>query len=303
MPAAPLPVRDGLNPTRIRLPEDGEWATVVEYLLQRFPDDAVRLAEKVAAGEVVELDGSPVTSETAYTPRAFIYLYRDPRPENRVPFEIEIVHRDENLLVIDKPHFLASTPRGLYITESAVVRLRVLLDLPELSPAHRLDRVTAGLLVFVVRQEHRGAYQTMFARREVHKGYEAIARVDPSLELPMTVRSHIIKERGTPKAREIDGLEPNAESLVELVDVRGEIGKYRLSPKTGKTHQLRLHMSSIGLPIMHDHFYPDLYDVPSQDYSKPLQLLAKTIAFTDPITGVAHHFESPRQLQEWPDPS
>lgn len=300
MPVAPLPVRDGLNPTRIRLPPDGIWPTVMDYLLSRFPDDAARLGEKLAAGEIVDPAGTPIRLDTVYLPTAFIYLYRDPRPEKRVPFEIEILFRDENLLVIDKPHFLASTPRGMYITESAVVRLRVLLDLPELSPAHRLDRVTAGLLVFVVKAEHRGAYQTMFARREVTKRYEAVARLDRDVELPQTVRSHIIKDRGTPKAREIADLAPNAESLVELIEARGDLGLFRLSPKTGKTHQLRLHMSSIGLPILHDHFYPHFYEVPSDDYSKPLQLLAKSLEFVDPLTGRPQFFQSPRVLQEWP---
>ncbi len=274
----------------------------MSYLLSRFPDDAVRLGEKLEAGEIVDVAGSAITEDSAYLARAFIYLYRDPRPEQRVPFEIDIVHRDENLLVIDKPHFLASTPRGMYITESAVVRLRILLDLPELSPAHRLDRVTAGLLAFVVQAKDRGAYQTMFARREVTKRYEAVARLDPGdprVELPHTVRSHIIKERGTPKAREVPELEPNSESLIEQLDARGDLGLFRLSPKTGKTHQLRLHMSAIGLPILHDHFYPDFYEVPSDDYSKPLQLLAKSLEFVDPLTGRPQRFESARVLQEW----
>ena len=295
MPAAPLPVRDGLNPTRLRLPDDGDWPTALAYLLSRFPSDVTRLREKVDAGEVVDERGTPIDDATAYRPRAFLYLYRDPPVEKRVPFEIDILHRDEDLLVVDKPHFLASTPRGAYVVESALVRLRRDLDLPELTPAHRLDRITAGVLLFTVRQQARRAYQSLFDERRVTKVYEALAPVDPALRLPCTVRSRIVKERGVLQAREVPGT-PNAESRIELLDVRGGIGRYRLLPHTGKTHQLRLHMSSLGIPILGDNFYPDFYDVAPDDYSTPLQLLARSIEFDDPVTGARRRFESRRAL-------
>ncbi|PTR28794.1 tRNA pseudouridine32 synthase / 23S rRNA pseudouridine746 synthase [Rhodococcus sp. OK519] len=295
MPAAPLPVRDGLNPTRLRLPDDGEWATALTYLLARFPSDAARLREKVHAGEVVDERGTPITESTAYRPRAFLYLYRDPPVEKRVPFEVDILHRDENVLVVDKPHFLASTPRGAYVVESALVRLRRELDLPELTPAHRLDRITAGVLLFTVRREARRAYQSLFDERRAAKEYEALARHDETVRFPVTVRSRIVKERGVLQAREISG-EPNAESRIDLIDVRDGIGRYRLSPRTGKTHQLRLHMSSLGLPIIGDNFYPRFYDVAADDYSDPLRLLARSLEFDDPYTGARRRFESRRTL-------
>ncbi|WP_031936412.1 pseudouridine synthase [Prescottella defluvii] len=296
MPAAPLPVRDGLNPTRLRLPNDTSWPTTVAYLLDRFPDDAARLLEKTDAGEIVDEHGSPITRTTEYRRHGFVYLYRDPPAEKRVPFEIEILHRDENLLVVDKPHFLASTPRGAYVVESALVRLRRDLDLPELTPAHRLDRITAGVLVLTVRQEARRAYQSLFDERRVTKEYEALARHDPSVQLPTTVCSRIIKERGVLQAREVPGI-PNAESRIELIGTRDGIGRYRLLPHTGKTHQLRLHMSSLGLPILGDNFYPEFYDVAGDDYSAPLQLLARSIEFDDPFTGTRRRFESRRTLE------
>ncbi|MFX1784862.1 pseudouridine synthase [Prescottella equi] len=295
MPAAPLPVRDGLNPTRLRLPDDGAWPTALGYLLSRFPGDAKRLQEKVDAGEVVDEHGTPIDAVTAYRPRAFLYLYRDPPAEKRVPFEVDVLHRDQDLLVVDKPHFLASTPRGAYVVESALVRLRRELDLPELTPAHRLDRITAGVLLFTVRREARRAYQSLFDERRATKVYEALARHDPSLHLPVTVRSRIIKERGVLQAREVDG-EPNAESRIELLDVRDGVGHYRLLPRTGKTHQLRLHMCSLGVPIIGDNFYPRFYDVASDDYSDPLRLLAHSLEFDDPYTGVRRRFESRRTL-------
>ncbi|MDH6280737.1 tRNA pseudouridine32 synthase/23S rRNA pseudouridine746 synthase [Prescottella agglutinans] len=295
VPAAPLPVRDGLNPTRLRLPNPGTWPTALDYLLERFPSDRTRLLEKVAAGEVVDEHGTPVSAATPYRPNGFLYLYRDPPVESRVPFEIDVLHRDEDLLVVDKPHFLASTPRGAYVVESALVRLRRDLDLPELTPAHRLDRITAGVLVFTVRQPVRRAYQSLFDERRVTKEYEALAPHDPTIPLPRTVSSRIIKERGVLQAREVPGT-PNAESRIELLEVRDGIGRYRLLPRTGKTHQLRLHMSSLGIPILGDNFYPRFYDVAPDDYSTPLQLLARSIEFDDPLTGVRRRFESRRTL-------
>ncbi|MGC0362469.1 tRNA pseudouridine32 synthase/23S rRNA pseudouridine746 synthase [Rhodococcus sp. 27YEA15] len=298
MPTPPLPVRDGLNPSRIRQPDTGPWETTLEYLIDRFPQDEARLREKVNAGEVVDESGAGIDIRTAFTPRRFVYLYRDPPTEPRVPFEIDVLHRDEDILVVDKPHFLASTPRGRFVVESALVRLRRDLDLPELSPAHRLDRVTAGLLLFTVHQGARRDYQTMFADRTVHKEYEAIARYDATVRTPMEVSSRIVKERGVLKAREVDG-DPNSRSRLELIETAGGFGRYRLIPYTGKTHQLRLHMTSVGLPIHGDNFYPDFYDVAPEDYSNPLRLLSKVLEFTDPRTGERRRFESRRTLS-WP---
>ncbi len=295
MPVPPLPIRDGLNPTRLHLPPDGSWPTVLAYLLHRFPSDEARLRSKIAAAEVVDGDGTAVLVDTPYRARTFVYLYRDPQIEQRVPFEIDILYRDDTLLVVDKPHFLATMPRGRFIVESALVRLRRDLDLPTLSPAHRLDRVTAGVLMFTVDPAVRGAYQTMFAAGTVGKEYQAIAAVDPAREWPVTVRSRIVKQRGVPRAEEIPG-EPNAVSEIELTEQRGRWGRYRLRPSTGKTHQLRLHMNSLGLPIRNDNFYPDLLDTAHDDYAAPLQLLARAMSFTDPLTGRPRRFESGQVL-------
>ncbi|MFC8943178.1 pseudouridine synthase, partial [Streptomyces griseoincarnatus] len=182
----PLPVRDGLNPTRLVLPHDPDvvarFPYALDYLLDRFRADEVRLREKLALGEIVTGHGAPLTPTTPYEPRGFLYLYRDPPAhEDEIPFEPEVLHRDENLLVVDKPHFLATMPRGRWVRQTALVRLRAALDLPELSPAHRLDRGTAGVLVFTVRPEVRGPYQEAFARRQVRKVYEAVAPLAPSV--------------------------------------------------------------------------------------------------------------------------
>ena len=258
-------------------------------LADRFGEAA---AAKVLAGEVVSADGTVVGAATVLPPNADVYLYRDLPEEVAVPFDMPVLYRDDNLVVVDKPHFLATMPRGGHVAETALVRLRRTLDLPELSPAHRLDRLTAGVLLFTVRREVRGAYQTMFARGKVRKTYLARAAVDPALDLPLVRRSRIIKRRGNLQAVEEPG-EPNAETLVELMS---NDGLYRLTPRTGRTHQLRVHMAALALPIQGDSLYPDVIDVAPDDFSSPLHLLAHSLDFDDPVDGVRRRFQSARRL-------
>jgi tRNA pseudouridine32 synthase/23S rRNA pseudouridine746 synthase len=263
--------------------------TVLVELSDRFGEDA---AAKVLAGEVVCADGSIVNASTVLPPHADVYLYRDLPDEVPVPFDVPVLFRDDNVLVVDKPHFLATMPRGAHVAQTALVRLRRSLDLPELSPVHRLDRLTAGVLMFTVRREVRGAYQTLFARGEVGKVYLARAAVDPTLDFPVVLRSRIIKQRSQLQAFEEPG-DANAETLVELVS---DDGLYRLTPRTGRTHQLRVHMASLGLPIMGDSLYPHVMDVAPDDFTRPLQLLAHRLEFDDPFAGVRRTFESARSL-------
>lgn len=224
-------------------------------------------------------------------PGAYVYLYRDLPDEVEVPFEMPILYRDEDILVVDKPHFLATMPRGGHVVQTALVRLRRELGLAELSPAHRLDRLTAGVLLFTVRREVRGAYQTMFAAGRVHKTYLARSAGSPAVGLPTVLRSRITKVRGRLQAFEEPG-DPNAETHVEDLGA----GLYRLQPTTGRTHQLRVHLASIGIPIADDPLYPDIVDVAAGDFSRPLQLLAYRMRFGDPLSGVPREFVSGRRL-------
>jgi tRNA pseudouridine32 synthase/23S rRNA pseudouridine746 synthase len=301
-PASPIPPRHGLDAARLKLPAEGPWDTLLEHLVERLPRVAPGRIEQMLREERIFGRDGPLGVDTAFEPGSFIWFHRDLPDEVPVPFEISVVYRDEHLLVVDKPHFLAAIPRGRHIQETALVRLRRDLGLPHLSPAHRLDRVTAGLMMFVITPRVRGAYQTMFRDRKVHKEYEAIAPYDPALALPRTVTSRIVKERGILVAQEVPG-EPNARTYVELVEHRDGLGRYRLVPATGRTHQLRIHLSRLGVPILGDDFYPALNEKALDDFTKPLQLLAKVLDFDDPLTGEHHRFTSTRQLTAWDSPS
>ncbi|MGW1983436.1 pseudouridine synthase [Streptomyces collinus] len=302
-PPAPLPQRDGVDPVRVRLPYEGAWDTVREHLVARLTGAGPGVVEAMFdAGQVVGADGRAVAPDAPYEPGRYVWFHRDPPAEVPVPFPVAVVHRDEHIVVADKPHFLATTPRGTHVTQTALARLRHELGIPTLTAAHRLDRLTAGLVLFTVRPEERGAYQTLFRDRAVRKEYEAVAPYDPSLALPLTVRSRIVKERGIPAAREVEG-EPNAVTRVEPAGHRDGLGRYRLVPETGQTHQLRVHLSALGVPILGDPLYPRVTPpVPAGDFRRPLQLLARRLEFTDPVTGVEHAFTSGRTLRAWASP-
>ncbi|MFR9798951.1 pseudouridine synthase [Streptomyces sp. MS06] len=300
-PPSPLPQRRGVDPVRVRLPARGPWATVGGYLAERLSGAGDGVVEgMLGEGLVVGADGMPVPGDAAFVPGMYLWFHRELPEEVPVPFPVEVVHRDDHIVVADKPHFLATAPRGGHVAETALARLRRELGLPALSPAHRLDRLTAGLVLFTVRPAERGAYQALFRDRRVRKVYEGVAPRAPSLTLPVTVRSRIVKERGVLAAREVTG-EPNAVSRVELVDRRpGGPARYRLVPETGQTHQLRVHMSALGVPLLGDPLYPVVTGpAPAGDFRRPLQLLARELEFTDPVTGAEHRFVSARTLGAW----
>lgn len=282
--AAPLPVRDGVGPARLRL----HGGNVAEEFGRRFGPAG---REAVLTGGVVDARGSVLDGLTELPSGAVVYLYREMPDEVEVPFDIPVLHRDENILVVDKPHFLATMPRGGHVAQTALVRLRRDLDLPDLSPAHRLDRLTAGVLVFTVRRDVRGAYQMLFARGEVAKTYLARSSAESAGVVRQVVSNRIVKRRGILQATVEPG-EPNAETLIEPLGG----GLYRLRPRTGRTHQLRVHMAGLGIPIHNDPLYPDIIDVRPGDFSRPLGLLAQRLGFNDPFTGRRCCFVSAREL-------
>jgi tRNA pseudouridine32 synthase/23S rRNA pseudouridine746 synthase len=264
--------------------------------LQERVSESVDVAGLLDQRRFVYENGTPVAGADPYRPTTFVWFHRDLADEPMVPGALHMIYRDERIVVIDKPPFLSSIPRGRHVVQSVVVRLRAELGLPELSPLHRLDRVTSGLLVLATERRWRGAYQTLFQRGEIHKVYRALAPLRPTLELPVTVRNHLAARPGLWQGEVVLGAPVNAESVIELEGRLGDAGRYKLTPRTGRTHQLRLHMLGLGIPIIDDPLYPAVQDVSVHDFRRPLQLLASELDFTDPIDGGTRRFESRRRL-------
>lgn len=260
---------------------------------------AARLQAQWHDGDVVDVDGRPVDLEAPVLRPIPVYVYRGLPDELPVPFGLPILYRDPQLVVVDKPHFLATMPRGRHVAETALVRLRRELGNDHLAPAHRLDRLTAGVLLFTADPAVRSAYQGLFANRLARKEYRALAPVDEALRTTVRVTDRIEKTAGDLRARVVAG-EPNAVSDITLESVRGDgLGVYRLVPHTGRTHQLRVHMAGLGVPIVGDPLYPevdaDLAAAPDRgDYSVPLHLVAASLEFDDPFTGEPRRFTSRR---------
>lgn len=290
-------MRGGVAPSRVYLPA-GPWPTLLDFLIERFTHvPPCVLRDRLARDEIVDEAGVPQAANSRYKALGWLWYYREVPQEPDVPFDMPILFRDKHLVAVDKPHFLASTPGGRYLRETALTRLRLILDMPLLSPIHRLDRDTAGVLLFCADPESRGAYQALFQSRDVRKEYEALASLRAEPALPLLRRSRIQARPGHFTMEEVDG-EPNSETHIELLaEARGQ-GLFRLRPHTGRKHQLRVHMSGLGMPICNDNFYPELKaHAEPDDFSRPLQLLARSIEFTDPLSGRTRRFESLRQLQ------
>ncbi|KGJ72088.1 pseudouridylate synthase [Cryobacterium roopkundense] len=297
-PRSPLPQRHGLDAAWVCTPERSPhepWATMGDWLQERM-SHVVDVTGFLARERFVSEAGEPVLPCDPYRPNTFVWFHRDLAEETVVPGLLHVVYRDERIVVIDKPAFLSTIPRGRHVVQSVVVRLRAQLELPELSPLHRLDRVTSGLVVLATERRWRGAYQSMFQRRDVGKTYHALAPLLPGLELPVTVRNHLATRRGQWQAEVVPEAPANAESLIELELMLGEMALYRLTPRTGRTHQLRMHMLGLGIPINGDPLYPVVQPVAIDDFSRPLQLLASQLRFTDPIDGGERQFDSARTL-------
>ncbi|WP_394391267.1 pseudouridine synthase [Shewanella woodyi] len=270
--------------------------TVLSFLVERFAQiDASVWQSRVVEGKVHWQDGSLIELDTPYRPRTRVYYYREVLSETKVPFDEEIIYQDERIIVAFKPHFLALHPSGNVINECLVNRLRIKTGLETIVPAHRLDRATAGLVLFCLYPEHRQRYHDLFKFGQIRKEYQALAKLTPelllkhqrgelSLPLNWTVKNRMVKGEPTFTMKVASG-EPNTHSEIQLIEINGELGVFNLSPITGRTHQLRVHMQSLGMPILNDRCYPELQPKAPDDYSKPLKLLARRLTFTDPVSG------------------
>lgn len=290
------PAMDGVGPSCTVLPP-GPWPSVLAYLAQKFtriPEAAWQA--RMADGKVLDERGRPLPPTHPYQAGLRLYYYRSVPQEPRIPFEAVILFQDEHLIVVDKPHFLPVMPSGGYLQETVLVRLKRQTGLDTLVPIHRIDRDTAGLVMFSVQPCSRGAYVALFRERAVRKTYEAIAPWHPGLALPLTRESRLEEANHFMLQHEVSG-PPNAKTLIEVLDIAPPLARYRLQPVTGQRHQLRVHMAALGVPILGDGLYPTLTPEGQTDHTHPLQLLAKTLEFTDPLTAQARRFDSQRQLQ------
>lgn len=293
----PLPVRDGVGPSHLWLPE-GSWKNMQTFLADWFADvDADIWEARMAKGEVVDAHGARLYPDSPFKRGVCMFYYREIAAETPIPFAEQVLFQDQHILVADKPHFLPVIPGGRFLQETLLVRLKRKLSLEHLVPLHRLDRETAGVVLFSHNPASRGAYQALFRERAMEKVYEALAPVSEQWHFPMTYRSCIVKGAPFFRMREGDG-EPNSETWIDLLEQRDSIGRYQLRPVSGKQHQLRVHMAALGLPILNDGFYPDVRPCKGDDVSHPLKLLARSIAFDDPLSGERRSFASARTLQE-----
>ena len=291
----PLPMRDGVTPSFLWLPE-GRWPDMLTFMAANYP--AVSEAQwraRMERGDVVDGMGVPLLPSSGYKQGMRIWYYRELEHETPIPFAEEVLYQDEHIVVADKPHFLPTIPTGRFLKETLLVRLRQKLGIEELVPIHRLDRETAGVVIFSCNLVSRGAYQSLFQKRLVQKEYEALAAPLAGREFPFLYRSRMVEGDKFFTMKEAPG-EPNSETMIDVVEQRGEHVLYRLWPHTGRQHQLRVHLSSLGIPIVNDVFYPVALPCKADDVSSPLKLLARAIGFPDPLTGEWRFFESKRAL-------
>jgi tRNA pseudouridine32 synthase/23S rRNA pseudouridine746 synthase len=286
-------------------PKDSGWGTVLNFLIEKFSRiDAVIWRQRVEDGKVHWFGGELIDATTAFLPSRRVCYYREVAAEPSIPFAHHILYQDDHIIVACKPHFLPVTPGGEFVNECLLERIKRDSGLHDVVAVHRLDKETAGLVLFSVNSQSRPLYYQLFAEGKITKSYQAVARLSEAMQGLQTPQSWQVKnrlEKSTPAflMQQVEG-EVNAHSSLMLTEIRDDLGLFELYPHTGKTHQLRLHMWSLGCPLLFDKYYPKLLPKQQLDFAEPLQLLAKGLSFTDPATGLEHHFESSRQLQSWP---
>lgn len=291
-----LPIVNGVGPSCVTLPE-GPWKTVVEFFGERFPQlDLATWTARMTKGLVADETGVRLNSTSAYRIGARIFYYRELGSEKPIPVLERVIYQDEHILVADKPHFLPVIPAGRFLHETLLTRLRNKRKLKTLVPLHRLDRATAGVVLFSINPETRSLYTALFQNRRIRKIYQALASAPPNLLVfPLTRRSRIVRGEPFFRMKEAAG-EPNSETYIEQLGKVDSASLYQLIPVTGRKHQLRVHLAALGLAIINDTLYPQLTPPTEDDFSRPLKLLAKSVSFQDPLSGEQRYFESEGKL-------
>ncbi len=291
----PLPNKNGLSPSAIWLPKNTKWNFILDFLCEKFCDVSIESwKDRMRLSEVVDENGNAFKPESKYQELTHLFYYRELPYESKVPFLEKIIYQDDFIIVADKPHFLATVPSGKYIQETLLVRLQNKLNIQNIVPIHRLDRETAGLIIFAKQPKYRGAYQSLFAKKLVKKIYQAIA---PPIKFKLPLTYSACMQKGHPFFRmQTINAPSNSTTIIDVIEKSKNYWLYQLEPQTGKKHQLRLHMSNLDAPILNDSFYPNLQIEQNCNYNNPLQLLAKQISFIDPISKQKRTFFSTQSL-------
>ncbi|WP_444996100.1 pseudouridine synthase [Aliikangiella sp. IMCC44359] len=280
------------------------WKTILEFLDYQFPLIGKQVWQnRILEGKVHWHSGEAISLNSTFQPSKRLCYYREVEEEPKIPFTHKIIYQNEHLLVACKPHFLPVTPGAEYVNECLLERIRQQTGLTDIVPLHRLDRDTAGLVMFSLNPDSRNGYYQLFAERKIEKRYLAIAHLGHALQalsIPHSwqIMNRLEKSKPSFTMTEVKG-DINARSKIKLVSKQAGLGLFELFPETGKTHQLRLHMMRIGVPILNDRFYPRLLPKVAPQFDKPLQLLAKNLSFVDPVSGIKKEFESERKVELW----
>ena len=245
--------------------------------------------DRFARGRVLDAAGAALDLHAAFQIGMEIRYFREVMDEPEIPFAESVLFADEHLVVADKPHFLPVVPAGRFVRETLLGRLVRRLGNADLAPLHRIDRDTAGLVVFSAHPGTRAAYQDLFRLRRIDKRYEALAPGLPELAFPLTHRSRLVSGEPFFRMREGEG-EPNSETRIEVLERGDQTWCYGLAAVTGRKHQLRVHLLAIGHPILGD----ALYAPPAIATAAPrLMLHACGLRLSHPLTGAAMEFSSP----------
>lgn len=285
-------------PSQVVLPETEKGSTtLLDFLEKRFPGISRSIWEgRMSVGNVLDEHKRPIYQDEPYTPGKRIYYFREVEQEPPVPFFEQIIHSDDHILVVEKPHFLPVIPSGPYVNQCLLNRLKQTTGNENLTPIHRIDRETAGLVVFSANPRTRGLYQQLFMEGQIRKTYEAVTFCPSAPPYqPVVVENRIVQGEPFFRMKTEPGI-PNASSWIRCVKQKNGLALFHIEPATGKKHQIRLHLSGLGFGIVNDRYYPDLLPEQPPDFDKPLQLLARSLSFTDPVTGINLDFHCSMEL-------